>query len=278
MKKILSCIVVILFLILLAIGTQMVGHETSSNTYTITEPYVYPLERGSEEWLAMQPDDRRNAYQVPSDIINNMTTEALLQTVITNPYFSDIWAYSPLQQGAEVACEMLSGFAELLEREDLPEVLEQYKEEFGEGNNSTEENVELILLKIKTLENILELFQNSKVASVKEDSLSNTGVTLVFQNSTDAYAYEFDNAYGLQQYVGGVWCDLEQIRDVAITTEAHFVLPGQSVEHTVDWEKRYGCLEPGKYRICKRVDNIEHDGEDYNTVVESNTIYVEFSL
>ena len=154
-KKLFSCFVLIFILIIIPITIKTA--DSTNNIYSITEPYVYPLEQGSEEWLAMQPDERVEAYYISPEIINNMSTEALLQTVMNNPYFTSVIAFETIELELEYASRTISGFDELMARKDLLRVFEGYINEFSKGHISINVDDEaLIALKIKIMQHLIE--------------------------------------------------------------------------------------------------------------------------
>lgn len=121
------CLAVVVGLIIACAVTMLWMQKSTTGPYTITEPYEYTLVRGSEEWLAMTDRERREAYSVPDEVVSAMTTRALLETVISNPFFSDLYVIDFESLGVELICEIsIDGLAELLQREDLDRVLSNY--------------------------------------------------------------------------------------------------------------------------------------------------------
>lgn len=127
-------------------------------------------------------------------------------------------------------------------------------------------------------ENMNAMQKKEAVVNIQEESISSTGVVLMIKNETDDYAFRFDNAYSLEKFVDGHWNTVEQIRDVAVTAIAYTVLPGEKIEHTVKWETRYGSLPTGEYRLVKRIEIVQDDGDDYNNLIDDYYMYVTFSL
>ena len=82
----------------------------------------------------------------------------------------------------------------------------------------------------------------------------------------------------MEKFVDGHWSAVEEIRDVAVTAVAHMLLPGESVEHTIKWENRYGSLPTGEYRIVKRIEIVQNDGKEYDNLIDDYHMYVSFSL
>lgn len=102
-----------------------------ASLYTIDTPYEFPVVPGTQEWLDLGSTiARRKACQVPDEIIQNMTTDALLLTVLNHPFINDMYAFNSLEQGY-VAVRRRPSFSDLREFEHRPdylEVLSQYCE------------------------------------------------------------------------------------------------------------------------------------------------------
>lgn len=66
--------------------------------------------------------DKIEACDIPEDTLKKMTTEALVETVITYPYFSVVTAYSSptagLEEGIEALNQQFGGLKELMTRDD----------------------------------------------------------------------------------------------------------------------------------------------------------------
>ena len=133
MKKKLSPILIIVLavvsILILWLGVRAFSQwrESKRSPYTITEPYSYPILQGSEEWFAMtNTQERTSAYLVPNDVISNMTTEALMLTVMANPFFTDIAALNLKTIDLEqLSRRSVSGLAELFSRPDFCSTLEK---------------------------------------------------------------------------------------------------------------------------------------------------------
>lgn len=131
---------------------------------------------------------------------------------------------------------------------------------------------------IKNEENTNDVQGKETIVSIQEKSINSTGLVLIIKNETDDCAFQFDNAYSLEEFVDDHWNTVEKIRDVAVTADAHMLLPGESVECTVKWENRYGSLPTGEYRLVKRIEILQDDGDDYNDLIDNYHMYVSFSL
>ena len=112
----------------LLVGVVFLVVNNQSGEYSITKAYDYPIEVGSDEWNNLKtPEERKAAFSVPQTVIDDMTTKALLETVFTNPFLTDIWAYNSqgnYDKGITMALDNIDGLSELTERENFLEELE----------------------------------------------------------------------------------------------------------------------------------------------------------
>lgn len=126
MKKLLKQAIFLLSaicLFVLIIGAA--GHPKSQ--YTIDTPYQYPIVPGTQEWIELDGVlERRRVCQIPDEILHNMTTDALLQSVLDYPFLNNIYAYNTLEQGYEAVKRQFNGLRELEMRPDFLETLSQY--------------------------------------------------------------------------------------------------------------------------------------------------------
>lgn len=90
------------------------------------EAHVYSVVPGTEEWERLAPEERYEACSVSEAEVENMTTDALIETVINYPYLINIYAYDTLALGVEEVSKYFPGLKELLSREDATEALERY--------------------------------------------------------------------------------------------------------------------------------------------------------
>lgn len=69
-----------------------------------------------------------DACEIPTDILNNMSTQALLKTVLNYPLLIDLYAYDITQKGFNAVSTHFNGLVELQNRIDAPKhILETYK-------------------------------------------------------------------------------------------------------------------------------------------------------
>ncbi len=100
-----------------------------ASPYTIDTPYEYPILPGTQEWLDLGGViARRKACQVPDEIIQDMTTDALFLTVLNHPFLNDIHAYNSIEQGYVAVRRRSPALQEFEHRPDYLDVLSQYCE------------------------------------------------------------------------------------------------------------------------------------------------------
>ncbi len=109
---------------------------------------------------------------------------------------------------------------------------------------------------------------SSKVSlSIKRDSISPYGATLVLENN-DTVDYEYGAPYEIEIEQNGDWHKINiQIDFILIAYE---LKAGETKEIELNWENTYGKLSKGTYRIIKTISykNEEDKYESFNIAVE----------
>jgi hypothetical protein len=85
-----------------------------------TDAYIFPIDprRTPEEWKKAGPN-RSSMLQIQGNILKEMTTYGLIETVINYPYSNDFINYAPyLLVGLENKLCKFNGYEELLSRDD----------------------------------------------------------------------------------------------------------------------------------------------------------------
>lgn len=117
----------------------------------ITIPYEY--EMYANEWKSSKIRAERVAIcQIPQNILTNLSTDALIETVLDYPFFIDIYAHNSIQQGFESIKNEFNGFKELFNRKDIGiKLLKKYQNidisEFARSRQSIYylSNIEVLL-------------------------------------------------------------------------------------------------------------------------------------
>lgn len=116
----------IAFLVLsaaLAAGAQAI---TDQAAYPVTEPYRFPVQPGTPEWVELDEAGlARNACRMPAGLAEQMTSQALLETALEDPYVIDLLAYSDPVQGFWSNVGYNDALAELVTRRDAAGVVEK---------------------------------------------------------------------------------------------------------------------------------------------------------
>lgn len=93
-------------------------HETGN-------AWEYPIQPGTEEWIALESTEkRREACQVPQEALEEMDTEALLETALDYPFCTDMWAFDRLEDGYRHQLMHNSALEALESRDDRHEVVQ----------------------------------------------------------------------------------------------------------------------------------------------------------
>lgn len=131
--------------------------------------------------------------------------------------------------------------------------------------------------------------ENGIVVTIKGESISKTGITCEFYNTTDNFTFEYGEGGGLDRHVDGQWEDVPQIVEFrTVYAIAYIVRPGATTEYEFPWEDIYGKLPKGEYRFAMYFDKyamdnlVLEDGTEYygmtDEMVDSFCIYVPFSI
>lgn len=119
MKKISSILLLASMVISMSMVTMAAENPKNNNT-----PYSFPITPESSEWETFTTkQEMLDVCQIPEDKLSDMTTEALLETVIDYPLINDFMAFNSYENACNVMCSDFNGFRELLSRDDLTSVL-----------------------------------------------------------------------------------------------------------------------------------------------------------
>jgi len=89
-----------------------------SHLYTIRFPYTYKILPETEEWYSYTTAiEKRAACYVPLSIGQQMTTRALMETVLTYPLLIDFLAFPDIKTGIEIVSGRFPCLSEFLSRE-----------------------------------------------------------------------------------------------------------------------------------------------------------------
>lgn len=90
--------------------------------------------------------------------------------------------------------------------------------------------------------------------TIKEGTLTNTGATVVITD-TNTNKNTFDSEYRIDKKVNDGWVEAKRIdNNFAFKDLAWVAGNDNTITNNINWEKLYGELEKGQYRIVKKVD------------------------
>lgn len=102
------------------ISTNVLAQETD-------KPYVFPVKPGSEQWAKLTTSEQMDEVcVVPDEVIESLSTRALLFTCLNYPRIVDVYCANNLQTGFEFYANHFNGLKELRKREDLNKILLDY--------------------------------------------------------------------------------------------------------------------------------------------------------
>ncbi len=123
MKKIPAVLLTFMMLAVLCAGC---ASEKDEKAKQIDTPYVYPIQPGTEEWAKLDSLDAKIAVcKVDPELMNSMTTEALLETVLDYPLLPNIYAFSSAEIGIGSGSGYFEGLQMLHDREDAAECIQK---------------------------------------------------------------------------------------------------------------------------------------------------------
>lgn len=86
--------------------------------------------------------------------------------------------------------------------------------------------------------------------SVKEKTLTNKGVTLILKNDSNSEII-YTEPYEIEVKKNNVWHKMNV--EINFNEPAYILKASQSDEIKINWEVEYGKLQPGDYRIIKKI-------------------------
>lgn len=123
MKKIPAVLLTFMMLVVLCTGCTS---EKDGKAKQIDTPYVYPIQPGTEEWAKLDSLDAKiAACEVDPELMNSMTTEALLETDLDYPLLPNIYAFSSAEIGIGSVSGYFEGLQMLHDREDAAECIQK---------------------------------------------------------------------------------------------------------------------------------------------------------
>lgn len=152
---------VIFLVIIMLINTQNTvlasnSIESQDPRYVVDVPYTYPILPGTDEWKEFDTHvEKIDACQIPEEILQNMTTEALLKTVLKYPLMEDMMVYDSPNMGYNALYSTFNGLQTLVQRTDAAFELEKLNNSGNETFSLTENGDTLKSIYLNVLTNYI---------------------------------------------------------------------------------------------------------------------------
>ncbi len=188
-KKIFVAILAVICIIIsnLSVANTEASELKKDNNNYIDEPYQYPVIPGTNEWKELDSMPQKIAVShVKLELLEKMTTSALVETVVTYPLFICVHAYDSLETGVTEVSTYFKGIEELCKRSDAREKVLQYINDRCPG-----------LAEMKTEEEI---------------GASLSGYIKAYDESGDREVFYIDNAITLNDYIESLCGKEEKLR------------------------------------------------------------------
>lgn len=92
--------------------------------FYISDTYKFPIRPGSEEWKKLQSlDEKVQVCQIPTKKLHSISTEGLLETLLSYPFVTDYIFFDKMQNGFIRIKTENKGFAELYNRKNVFDVM-----------------------------------------------------------------------------------------------------------------------------------------------------------
>lgn len=100
-------------------------------------PYEY-LAVNQQEWATMTRAERVALCQIPQNIVDSMSTEVLLASVLDYPFMIDLLAFSSFREGFLHVYEEFPALQTLLQRDDFARLAAKQYMEVREGTSAND--------------------------------------------------------------------------------------------------------------------------------------------
>ena len=119
-------------------------------------------------------------------------------------------------------------------------------------------------------ESLIESKTKDVTLSVKEETLTNTGSTFIFKNSSNKN-YGHGSSWEIETKKDGKWHKIDVVLN--FNSMSFGLNAGEQKELNINWENSYGKLPKGTYRFVKHVDYEYQEGK-----YEDFYVYAEFEI
>jgi hypothetical protein len=123
-KKIMLRVCFIGILVLMLLNNESFASPSGSSDDKSGDAYKYPVLPGTPDWKALNTQaEKLKVCQVPVELLRQMSTEGLVQTVLDYPLLGNMTGWNSLQEGFEKIAAGFNGISELFSRKDAGHML-----------------------------------------------------------------------------------------------------------------------------------------------------------
>src|SRR5690625_4039877 len=98
----------------LLLGLVIVADNNGQYNSPTHVSYEYPIKPGTPEWKELNYREHMESLQVPEEILRNLTTEALIETVLGYPFIVNTFLFNTYGEGFNAILSDFNGLQELV--------------------------------------------------------------------------------------------------------------------------------------------------------------------
>lgn len=243
-KKILSLILVMTMIMCIFAFTNNSNAETAK---TITEAYKYPVVPETDQWRALDSLNQKiKVCHIPEDILKNMTTEALIETVLNYPLMINMFAYDTPQKGYKSVLSYFNGLQELNRRSDAKYELEKYNNKKRILSNKFVDQEKVLNILSSSHVAKSGLYVTSGTVTTPEGTTVNTFYNLTWNDHPGGK----NGALDAQDYFESVYPNANRARSINPAYNCHSYAwhsPSSSNKHWINGNEAEKYMNDGSY-------------------------------
>lgn len=219
MKRNLKFILLTFLLIMSCVSVVLASDNANTKD---DEKHDFTVVPGTQAWNNMSPDERVEVCSVSSEEMENMSTSALISTILEYPYIINIFAYDSPQEGIDSLKDIFSGIEILAERDDALDELNIYLYQLENNESGVDELV------LKTIIDYID-YKNGSLRT-------NAGLT----RATKATVYT-PNGTAVEAYYDSTWRDAGCSESYAVEISNRYLELYPSAQIVRTPSPKYNC-------------------------------------
>lgn len=113
-------------------STSVFTAHSQPNIYSISSAFEYVVKPNTQEWKKLtSTEEKVKVSQIPDFILSEMTTNALVETVLNYPLLPTMYVFNTSQEGFNAVYSSFNGLQELVKRPDALIELKQKQNKIG---------------------------------------------------------------------------------------------------------------------------------------------------